>query len=126
MIRTISAQGAPAAIGPYSHAVFAGPLLFTSGQIALDPASGKLAGESIEEQACQIFKNLHAVLAAADFDFSNVVKTVIYMTDLSDFSKVNQLYGELFSGNPPARSCVQVAALPAGAKLEIEMIAAEK
>lgn len=126
MIKTISAHGAPAAIGPYSHAVFAGDLLFTSGQIALDPATGKLAGEDIESQAKQIFKNLSAVLSAAGFDFSNVVKTVIYMTDLADFSLVNQLYGTLFENDPPARSCVQVAALPAGAKLEIEMIAAKK
>ena len=126
MIKTISAQGAPAAIGPYSHAVFAGQLLFTSGQIALDPETGKLAGEDIETQAKQIFKNLKAVLAAAGFDFSNVVKTVIFMTDLSDFATVNRLYGELFAGDPPARSCVQVAALPGGAKLEIEMIATEK
>ncbi len=126
MLKAISAQGAPAAIGPYSHAVFAGPLLFTSGQIALVPETGKLAGDDIESQAKQIFKNLKAVLTAAGFDFSNVVKTVIYMTDLADFATVNQLYGELFTSDPPARSCVQVAALPAGAKLEIEMIAAEK
>ena len=126
MIKTISAPGAPAAIGPYSHAVCTGDLLFTSGQIALDPATGKLAGENIESQAKQIFKNLSAVLGAAGFGFSNVVKTVIYMTDLADFSLVNQLYGTLFKSDPPARSCVQVAALPAGAKLEIEMIAAKK
>lgn len=126
MIKTISAPGAPAAIGPYSHAAFADNLLFTSGQIALDPETGKLAGDDIEIQAKQIFKNLSAVLAAAGFDFSNVVKTVIFMTDLADFATVNKLYGELFSGNPPARSCVQVAALPGGAKLEIEMVAAAK
>ena len=126
MIKTISAPGAPAAIGPYSHAAFADNLLFTSGQIALDPETGKLAGDDIEIQAKQIFKNLSAVLAAAGFDFSNVVKTVIFMTDLTDFATVNKLYGELFSGNPPARSCVQVAALPGGAKLEIEMVATAK
>ena len=126
MIKTISAPGAPAAIGPYSHAAFADNLLFTSGQIALDPETGKLAGDDIEIQAKQIFKNLSAVLAAAGFDFSNVVKTVIFMTDLADFATVNKLYGELFSGNPPARSCVQVAALPGGAKLEIEMVATAK
>ena len=119
----VSAQGAPAAIGPYSHAVWAGDLLFTSGQIPLVPETGEMAGDTIEVQTEQVLKNLEAVLSAAGLDFSHVVKTTVFLTDLADFGKVNEIYGTRFPSAPPARSCVQVAALPKGAKLEIELIA---
>jgi len=123
MKKIISAPGAPAAIGPYSHAVQAGNLLFTSGQIPLDPATGELVKGGIEAETKQVLKNLKAVLNAAGLDFKDVVKTQVFLADLGDFQTVNALYAEVFSENPPARSCYQVAALPAGAKVEIEAIA---
>ena len=123
MKKVISAEHAPAAIGPYSHAVAAGNFLFTSGQIALDPATAKLAGDTIEVQAEQVLKNLEAVLAANDMTFSNVIKTTVFLTDLADFSVVNGIYATRFPENPPARSCVQVAGLPGGSKIEIELVA---
>lgn len=123
MKTVISAAGAPAAIGPYSHAVAEGNFLFTSGQIALDPATGKLAGDTIEVQAEQVLKNLEAVLAANDMTFANVIKTTVFLVDLADFSVVNGIYATRFPENPPARSCVQVAGLPGGSKIEIELIA---
>ena len=123
MKSVISAVGAPAAIGPYSHAVAAGDFLFTSGQIALDPNTGKLAGETIEVQTEQVLKNLEAVLAANNMTFANVVKTTVFLVDLADFSVVNGIYATRFPENPPARSCVQVAGLPGGSKIEIELVA---
>ena len=123
MKSVISAVGAPAAIGPYSHAVAAGDFLFTSGQIALDPNTGKLAGETIEMQTEQVLKNLEAVLAANNLTFANVVKTTVFLVDLADFSVVNGIYATRFPENPPARSCVQVAGLPGGSKIEIELVA---
>ena len=123
MKTVISASGAPAAIGPYSHAIVAGDFLFTSGQIALDPATGKLAGDTIEVQTEQVLKNLEAVLAANNMTFDNVVKTTVFLVDLADFSVVNGIYASRFPQNPPARSCVQVAGLPAGSKIEIELVA---
>jgi 2-iminobutanoate/2-iminopropanoate deaminase len=123
MNEIISAKNAPAAIGPYSHAVKAGDFLFTSGQIALVPETGKLVEGGIEAQAKQVFSNISAVLAAAGMDYSNVIKTTVFLTDLADFAAVNKLYGELFPSDPPARSCVQVAALPGGSKIEMEVIA---
>lgn len=123
MKTVISAPNAPAAIGPYSHAVAAGDFLFTSGQIPLDPTTGKLAGDTIEVQAEQVLKNLEAVLAANGMTFANVVKTTVFLTDLADFTTVNGIYATCFPDEPPARSCVQVAGLPGGAKLEIELVA---
>ena len=123
MKKIITAANAPAALGPYSHAVAVGELLFTSGQIGLDPATGKLAGETIEMQAEQVLTNLEAVLSANGMTFANVVKSTIFLTDLGDFATVNGIYATRFPADPPARSCVQVAALPAGAKIEIEVIA---
>lgn len=123
MKKIITAAKAPAALGPYSHAVAAGDLLFTSGQLGMDPATGKLAGESIEAQTEQALNNLESVLAANGMTFTNVVKTTIFLTDLSDFATVNGIYATRFPAQPPARSCVQVAALPAGAKIEMEVIA---
>ena len=123
MKQIIHAEGAPAAIGPYSHAVQAGQFVYTSGQIPLDPTSGKLVEGDIGAQARQVFKNLEAVLTAAGAEWSHVVKTMVFLTDLTDFAVVNGIYAETFPENPPARACVQVAALPAGAKVEIEAIA---
>lgn len=123
MKKIITAENAPAALGPYSHAVAAGDLLFTSGQLGMDPATGKLAGESIEAQTEQALKNLEAVLAANGMTFANAVKTTIFLTDLGNFATVNGIYATRFPEAPPARSCFQVAALPAGAKIEIELIA---
>lgn len=123
MKTVITAPNAPAAIGPYSHAISAGDLLFTSGQIPLDPKTGKLAGDTIEVQAEQVLKNLEAVLAAHGMTFANVVKTTVFLTDLADFATVNAIYATRFPEEPPARSCVQVAGLPGGAKIEIELVA---
>lgn len=126
MKEIIHAAGAPAAIGPYSHAVSAGGLLFTSGQIPLIPETGKLVDGGIEEQAKQVFANIRAVLAASGLDYSDVIKTTVFMADLADFAAFNALYGQLFESDPPARSCVQVAALPAGAKVEMEVVAVKR
>ncbi len=123
MKTVISAPNAPAAIGPYSHAVAAEDFLFTSGQIALDPATGKLAGDTIEEQTEQVLKNLEAVLAAHGMTFAHVLKTTVFLTDLADFATVNGIYAARFPTEPPARSCVQVAGLPGGSKIEIELVA---
>ena len=121
----VETSQAPAAIGPYSQAVCMGRVVFTSGQIPLVPETGKLAGDTIEAQTEQVLKNLEAVLAANGMTFENVVKTTVFITDLADFATINSIYATRFPENPPARSCVQVAALPAGAKLEIELIAAK-
>ena len=120
-----TAANAPAALGPYSHAVATGNLLYTSGQIGLDPATGKLAGDSIEAQTEQVLRNLEQVLSAADMTFANVIKTTVFLTDLADFATVNGIYATRFPQQPPARSCVQVAALPAGARIEIELVASK-
>lgn len=123
MKTVISAPNAPAAIGPYSHAIAAGDFLFTSGQIALDPATGKLAGDTVEVQTEQVLKNLESVLAANGMTFANVIKTTVFLTDLADFTTVNGIYATRFPADPPARSCVQVAGLPGGSKIEIELVA---
>ena len=125
MSTTVTSPKAPAALGPYSHAVLSGNTLYTSGQIGLIPETGTLAGDTIEAQAEQVFQNLEAVLAAADMTFQNVVKTTVFLTDLADFSAMNAIYATKFPQNPPARSCVQVAKLPAGAKMEMELIASK-
>lgn len=121
----VSTADAPKAIGPYSQAVRAGQLVFLSGQIPLDPASGEMVGGAdVEAQTRQVMANLAAVLAAAGSGFQHVVKTTIFLTDLADFARVNQVYGAAFDGvQPPARATVQVAALPRGAKVEIEAVA---
>ncbi|HIS52254.1 MAG TPA: reactive intermediate/imine deaminase [Candidatus Onthomonas avicola] len=124
MPQIIHAAGAPAALGPYSHAVQAGGFLFTSGQVPLVPTTGKLVGPDIESQANQVLDNLEQVLRSAGLTFADVVKTTIFLTDLADFAAVNAIYATRFPENPPARSCVQVAALPAGARMEMELVAA--
>ena len=123
-VRTASA---PAAIGPYSQAISvpaAGRLVFCSGQIALSPETGQLVGAGdVREQTEQVLKNLRAVLAAASAGPEHVVKTTIFLQDLQDFAAVNELYGRLFAGTPPARSTIQAAGLPRGALVEIEVTA---
>ena len=118
----IATSAAPAAIGPYSQGVSTGALLFTAGQIGLDPASGKLA-EGVEAQARQVMANLAAILAAGGSSLDQVVKTTIFLQNMADFAAVNAIYGAAFSATPPARSTVQVAGLPLGALVEIEAIA---
>lgn len=118
----IATPDAPAAIGPYSQAVSTGALVFTAGQLGLNPATGKLA-EGVEAQARQAMANLAAILAAAGSSLDRVVKTTIFLQNLSDFAAVNTIYGAAFSATPPARSTVQVAALPLGGLVEIEAIA---
>lgn len=120
----VTAIGAPAAIGPYSHAVRVGGLLFCSGQIALDPETGELAGETPAEQAARCLENLQAVCAAAGAGLADAVRCTVYMTDLSAFAEVNEAYGAFFAADPPARVAIGVAALPAGAKVEIDAIVA--
>ncbi|MCX5931378.1 MAG: Rid family detoxifying hydrolase [Cyanobacteria bacterium] len=121
----ITTASAPAPVGPYNKAVKAGGLLFCSGQIALDPASGALVGGGdVEAETRQVLTNLQAVLSAAGCTAQQVVRTTVFLTDLADFAKVNALYAEVFSaGVSPARACVQVAALPKGALVEIDCIA---
>lgn len=120
MIRT---DKAPAPIGPYSQAILAGNELFCSGQIAIDPATGELNGSDAAAQADQVLKNLGAVLEAANMDFSNVVKTTIFLVDMNDFAAVNAVYAKYFDAAKPARSTIAVAALPKNARVEIEAIA---
>jgi 2-iminobutanoate/2-iminopropanoate deaminase len=120
----VTALGAPAAIGPYSHAVRAGGLLFCSGQIPLDPKTGEMVGASdVKAQTKQVMENLKAVLAAGGASFASVVKTTIYLKDLADFGAVNEIYGSYLAASPPARATVQVAGLPRGALVEIDAIA---
>jgi 2-iminobutanoate/2-iminopropanoate deaminase len=121
----VTAIGAPAAIGPYSHAVRAGGLLFCSGQIPLDPDTDELAGDTPAEQAAQCLRNLQAVCAAAGASLQDAVRCTVYLTDLAGaFADVNGTYGEFFAADPPARVAVGVAALPKGAQVEIDAIVA--
>jgi 2-iminobutanoate/2-iminopropanoate deaminase len=122
MREVINTTAAPAAIGPYSQAMRAGDYVFTSGQIGLEPDTGKLV-EGVEAQTKQVLANLQAVLAAAGASFEQVVKTTIFLVDMADFQTVNTLYATAFASEPPARSTVQVAALPRKALVEIEAVA---
>ena len=122
MNKTITAQNAPAAVGPYCHAKLAGNTLYTSGQLGLIPATGALP-EGVEAQAAQALNNQKEVLTAAGMDFGDVVKTTVFLADINDFAAINAIYAKYFPGEAPARSCVQVAALPKGALFEIEAIA---
>ena len=119
----VSTEKAPKAIGPYSQAIRSGDLIFTSGQIPLDPATQQLVQGDIRAQTERVMENLAAVLQAAGVSFEHVVKTTIFLADLDDFAIVNEIYGRRFTKNPPARSTVQVAALPKGARVEIDLIA---
>ncbi len=120
----IETDGAPGAIGPYSQAVRDGRLLFVSGQVALDPASGELIAGDVGAQTERVLKSAGAILAAAGAAFADVVRTTVYLIDLADFGAMNDVYAGYFSAPAPARSTVQVAGLPKGARVEIDMIAA--
>ncbi|HLI51902.1 MAG TPA: RidA family protein [Thermomicrobiaceae bacterium] len=119
----IATNDAPAAIGPYSQATKLGNIVFTAGQIALDPSTGKLVEGGIEEQATQVMNNLKAILAAAGSSLDKVLKTTCFLANIDDYPTFNQIYGTYFTSNPPARSAFQVAKLPAGAIVEVECIA---
>nr|WP_308505339.1 RidA family protein [uncultured Agathobaculum sp.] len=116
---------APAAGGPYSQAVASNNIIFTSGQIPINPKTGKIEAATIEEQTEQVMKNLHYVLAQGGVAFDRVIKTTCFLADMNDFAAFNGVYAKYFPENPPARSCVQVAALPMGAKVEVEVIAVQ-
>jgi 2-iminobutanoate/2-iminopropanoate deaminase len=118
----VQISSAPLPIGPYSQAIKSGNLVFVSGQIAIDPASGALVAGDAAAQTRVIMGSIQAILEAAGSSLARVAKTTIFLTDLADFTAVNQVYGEFFTFEPPARSCVQVSALPKGAKVEIEVI----
>jgi 2-iminobutanoate/2-iminopropanoate deaminase len=120
----VTALGAPAAVGPYSHAVQSGGLLFCSGQVPLDPQTGKLVGGTIGDQTRRCLENLQVVCAAAGASLDDAVRMGIYVTDMSTFSQVNEAYGAFFGDGPPARSTIGVAALPLGASVEIDAIVA--
>ena len=121
-MKKLSTEKAPAAIGPYSQAVITGNLLFSSGQISLDPETGVVVGETIEEQTDQVMKNLGAILEEAGLGYGDVVKTVCFLDDMGDFAAFNEIYGKYFT-EKPARSCVAVETLPKGVLCEVEVIA---
>lgn len=123
MKKIISTEKAPQAIGPYSQAIESNGLLFISGQIPLDPKTGKLVDGGIKEQTVQVLKNMVAILQAAGLDYSHVVKTTVFLSDMADFKEMNEIYANCFKENPPARSTIAVKALPMNALVEIETIA---
>ena len=125
MKQSINVNGAPAAVGPYVHAVEAGNMVFTSGQLGLDPENGTLP-EGIEAQTVQSLENLKTILEGTGSDFDHVVKTTIFLADIADFGKVNEIYAKYFANEVPARSCVEVANLPKAGLVEIEAVAVEK
>lgn len=122
-IKTVATDHAPKAIGPYSQALVADGVVYTAGQVALDPQTGTLVGTTIAEQTEQVLKNLSAVLAAAGSSLGQVVKTTVYLADMADFAAMNEVYARHFGGHRPARSTVQAGGLPKGARLEIDAIA---
>jgi len=119
----VATDAAPKAIGPYSQAIMTDGLVFTAGQVALDPKSGELVGTTTAQQTEQVFKNLQAVLAAAGTNLDNVVKTTVYLADMADFAQMNEVYAKHFGTHKPARSTVQAAGLPKAARVEIDVIA---
>lgn len=121
-LQVVRSEGAPAAIGPYSQGMRAGDFVFFSGQIPLDPVSGEVVSGGIEAEVEQVMANCAAMLASAGVGFDRVVKTTIFLVDMADFAVVNAVYGRYFEANPPARSTVQVAALPRGVAVEVEMV----
>ncbi len=123
MKTTVHTDKAPAAIGPYSQAIVVNGALYTSGQIALNPETGELEMENIEVETTRVMKNLEAVLDAVEMDFSNVVKTTIYLSDMAYYAQVNAVYAKSFGEHPPAREAVQVAGLPKGVNVEISLMA---
>jgi len=123
MKETVSTTNAPGAIGPYSQAIKAGGMVFCSGQIPIDPATGEFVSDVVGEQTEQVLKNLSEVLKAAGTSLDGVVKTTVFLADMNDFAEMNEVYGRYFSDNKPARATVQAAKLPRDAKVEIECIA---
>ena len=123
MKKIISTNKAPAAIGPYSQAVWAGNLLFASGQIPIDPATGDIVAGDVQAQAHQCLKNVKAILESAKLDFENVVKATVFIKDMNDFAAINEVYAQYFTAPFPARSCVEVARLPRDILVEVEVIA---
>ena len=123
--KIIQTGNAPAPIGPYNQAIRTGNMLFISGQICIDPASGELKKKDLQEETHQVMHNLKAILREAGMQFSNVVKTTIYLTDMNRFADINEIYGKYFDGNFPARETVQVSALPRFVNVEISIIAAD-
>ena len=123
--KPIQTSEAPSAIGPYSQAIRIGDFLYTSGQIALNPKNMEMMNGEIEEETEWVLENIKAILQAGGMSLSQVIKTTVYLTDLDEFSRMNQVYEKFFEKTKPARACVQVAALPKGAKVEIDAIAAE-
>lgn len=123
--RIIATDRAPAAVGPYSQGVRAGGLVFTAGQLGLVPGAGEFAGPDVESQTHQALQNLAAVLEAGGSCLEHVLKTTVFLADMAEFPRMNAVYAEFFGGQPPARSTVQVAALPLGARVEIEAVAVE-
>ena len=123
MLKVISTEKAPAAIGPYSQAMVFGNLMISSGQIPIDPATGEIAGTTIQEQAVQVMKNIGAVLEEAGANYTDVMKTTCFLADMSDFAAFNEVYGKYFTGKP-ARSCVAVKTLPKNVLCEVEVIVA--
>lgn len=121
---TVTAVGAPAAVGPYTHAVKSNGLLFCSGQVALHPDTGELVGVSAEDQARQCLENLSAVCSAAGAQLSDAVRCTVWLTSMADFAGVNEVYAEFFGAEPPARVCIAVAELPKAARVEIDAIVA--
>ncbi len=121
--QVVNTSGAPAPIGPYNQAIKAGSTLFISGQIALNPETGQIEKDNITSETHRVMQNLRAILTEAGMDFSDVVKTTIFIMDMNDFSEINEVYGKYFSGYFPARETVQVAGLPKGVNVEISMIA---
>ncbi|TXT28313.1 MAG: TdcF protein [Rhodocyclaceae bacterium] len=119
----VSTTSAPAALGPYSQAIRSGNMLFLSGQIPLDPATGQISGSTVDEQTKRVMDNLAAVLAANDMTMANIVSTTVYVRDLNDFAAMNKVYGTYFTSNPPARATVQAARLPKDVTVEISAIA---
>ena len=125
MRKVISTEQAPAAVGPYSQAIRAGHYLFVSGQLPIDPATGQLLEGSIADQTRQVLENILAILRAAGLQKSNLVKTTVYLSNMDDFTAVNEVYAAIFDKEPPARACVEVSRLPKDALIEIEAIACE-
>jgi 2-iminobutanoate/2-iminopropanoate deaminase len=123
MSEVVSTENAPGAIGPYSQAIKANGMVFCSGQIPIDPATGNFVSEDVAEQTVQVFRNLEAVLEAAGSALDKVVKTTVFLSDMNDFAAMNEVYGRYFTDNKPARATVQAARLPRDAKVEIECIA---
>ena len=122
-LNAVATDKAPKAIGPYSQAIVADGMVYTAGQVALDPQSGELVGTSVAEQTEQALKNISAVLAASGSSLGQVVKTTVYLADMADFAAMNEVYARHFGGHRPARSTVQAAGLPKGARVEIDAIA---